>query len=211
MNKRFTYLKRNGEASRPVSLSVAMSVAQLRVLPGKGPFHLTRNEVQGPERSRTEVLRRLRAALKGGQVGNVFQVFDAKGPVFRIREIQPAWKTIDTNGNAKADKAWSAAKAVFGNVGFLGAYVCKTIAGSGQMSQHSYGNALDIGAPTMDDLYRIWDYFVLHHDDYDIDHAIVDRKIWTAGQGTHAYTGERHYHVHIDFIPQYSGRCGVRP
>lgn len=211
--KRFIYLKFDGTPSKEVSLPVAMSVAGMRVIKGRGPFQLARDEIKGPKRTRLDVLSKLRNALKKGKVGSVYQVFKGDGkPVFRVREVQPAYRVEDTNGNAKADRAWSAAKAYFGPISFLGAYVCKTIVGSGgTMSQHSYGNAVDIGAPTMDDLERIWDYFVAHADEYDIDHAIVNKKIWTRGADTHYYSGETHYHVHLDFTPQFYGRCGVKP
>jgi len=215
--KRFVYLHKDGTPSSPKALPIVMSVAALRVLPGRGPFRLYQNEDEGPPRSRVEVLRRLRAALRHGDVGDVYQVRDRdKRPVFRVRESKPYLKVIDTNGNAKADRAWTAAVAnakagVFANVTFLGAYVCKLIIGGGGVrSQHSYGNALDIGAPTMADLYRIAHWYVDRADEFDLEHVIVDDRVWTRGIGWHHYTGERHYHVHLDFNPQLSGQCGVR-
>lgn len=212
MSKRFVYLKHDETSSRLVSLAVAMSVAALRIVAGRGPFRLKQNGVEGPERTRTEVLRRLRAALRRGEIGDVYQVFDGKhAPVLRIREAKPPLVVIDTNGNAKADLAWSAAKATFAKITFLGSYVCKLIiGGGGSRSQHSYGNALDIGAPTMSDLYRIANWFVDRANEYDLEHVIVDDRIWSRGVGWHHYTGERHYHVHLDFTPNLSGPCGVK-
>lgn len=212
MKKRFQYLKRDKTNSRLVSLPIVMSVAALRVVLGLGPFTLEVNGVAGPERDRTELLRRLRAQLKHGDIGDAYQVFKrGHQPVFRVREAKPPLVVINTNGNAKADYAWSLVKAAFPYVTFLGSYVCKLIiGGGGARSQHSYGNAVDIGARTMEELRSIFYFAIAHAEELNLEHAIVGDQVWTRGEGIHHYGGEYHYHVHLDFNPQYDGQCGVR-
>jgi hypothetical protein len=78
------------------------------------------------------------------------------------------------------------------------------------MSQHSYGNAVDFGRDSMDELYDLAYYLVAHATELDLAHVIVDDRIWEPGHGWGSYGGDRHYHVHADFLPQYSGSCGVR-
>jgi len=124
--------------------------------------------------------------------------------------MKPAIHIMNTNGNAKADKAWSYGKTEYKDCSFLGSYVCKYISGSSSMSQHSYGNAVDFGRDSMSQLYDLAHYLLDHANELDLEHVIVDDKIWTRGYGWSHYSGDRHYHVHVDFNPQYSGSCGVR-
>jgi len=210
--KRFVYFRRDDTPSQPVTLLKTMLAAGRALDSGAGPFTLTQDGdvVRSGGWTRVETLERLRGRLWRGDVGPVYRVRDqAADIVFRVREVVPAVKVIDINGNDKADFYWSALKAEFPDAQFAGAYVCKNIIGNG-ISQHSFGNADDVGAKTMAELERIADWSVAHADEFDLEHVIVNRRIWTRGQGWHAYTGETHYHVHVDFYPAYSGSCGVR-
>ena len=130
-----------------------------------------------------------------------------------VRKVTPPLSIIDTNGNLKADTWWSAVNAEFAEYHprFAGAYVCKSIAGSGGTpSQHSYGNAVDIFFDTFQDQERVAAWAVAHADEFSLEHVISGDRIWTRGVGWHAYTGDYHAHLHVDFNPQFSGRCGVK-
>lgn len=159
--------------------------------------------------ARPWILKGLERNLKSGSVGPTFRIWQGGKVQFVCRETVPAVKIVDTNGNNRADKAWSYGKAEYPDCSFLGAYVCKHIAGTYTMSQHSYGNAVDFGRDSMSQLYDLA-YFLLGTPDLDLQHVIVDDRIWTRGVGWSHYGGDRHYHVHVDFTPSYSGGCGVR-
>jgi hypothetical protein len=209
--RQFVYAKKNGAPSKPVGLRAVMAVALLRTVIGGGPFDLTQDgEALRQDVSRKIVLDRLKTQLEHGEVGPAYRVRNPKKVVFSVRETKPAWEVIDTNGNDKADAAWGAVKMVFPKVRFLGAYVCKYIAGSNNLSQHSYGNALDIGAGSMAELERIADWFQDHSEEFHLEHIIVNRSIWTHGVGWRYYGGDTHYHVHLDFTPSQFGSCGVK-
>jgi hypothetical protein len=212
MSREWMILNRSGWGG-PYELSKVDLAAAARLHQGDGPFQRKRNRKNaGGPKKRAEALTSLHDALKRGDIGNVFSIHDRKDKeVFRVREVEAAVKVIDTSGNDKADLCWSEVKAQFPNVTFLGAYVCKTIVGTNTRSQHSYGNAVDFGSATMAQLHIIADWIVAHHTEYDIQTVIVDQQVWNPVDHWHAYTGERHHHVHADFIPSYSGPCGVKP
>lgn len=208
----FIYRKQNGDPSKRVSKS-AMVEAAGRAMDQKkdGPFTLKKNEGDaGPERQRFEIMDALRRQGRHAKPGDTFRIRSERTGkvVFTTRAAQAPEKVIDTTGNDKIDKVWTAAKEEFKNISFLGAYVCKSIIGSGgTLSQHSYGNAVDIGAATMANLVDIAHWMVAHANELELEHVIVGNDIWTRGQGWHAYTGEYHYHVHVDCNPNQSGGC----
>ncbi len=210
MAREFQNIKPNGEWSNHNSLDETMVAARKQVPRLLFPYRLTKNGKKVRSGQRRWVLNGLEKGLRDGKVGDVFRLWGDGKVRFTAREVVPAVHIIDTNGNAKADKAWSYGKAQFPDCSFLGAYVCKHIAGSWVMSQHSYGNAVDFGRDSMDELYDLAYWLVAHADDLDLAHVIVDDRIWEPGSGWHSYGGDRHYHVHVDFLPQYSGLCGVR-
>jgi len=211
MDRRFVYTLKDGGYSKAVTLAKVRTMAALRVIPAAGPFTLTvdgENVRYGV--TRVKVLKAFKHGLQVGKVGPVYRIRDTKDVVFGAREVVPAIKQLDTNGNDKADAYWSAVKAEFPNITFLGSYVCKYIAGSTNMSQHSYGNAVDLNGGSMAFLEQIANWDVAHADELHLEHVIVNRRIWTRGWGWASYGGETHFHVHVDFLPSYSGSCGVR-
>lgn len=210
MTQEFQNVKPNGEWSNHNSLAQTMGAARGQIPFGLRPYTLKKNGKILVKGARKFVLARLEANLRHGKVGDDYSIWAGKRIRFRCREVKPAYQVIDTNGNDKADRAWGAAVTVFRNISFLGAYVCKHISGSYNMSQHSYGNALDIGADSMTDLNDIAQWFVSHAVEFDLQHVIVGDRIWTRGSGWHYYGGDYHYHVHLDFNPNFSGSCGVR-
>jgi hypothetical protein len=210
MAREFVIMRRDGWGPH-VSLTEMLRRGRAATKPGRR-YQLTKNgEPIGNRRRRYLALAALARQARFGRIGSTYALRDDDSAVFRTREAKPAVTVINTNGNRKADVAWSYVKAKYPRVRFLGAYVCKYISGSGgAMSQHSYGNAVDIGADTMAQLYDIAYDLVRHEGVLDLENVIVDDRIWTRGVGWHAYGGDRHYHCHTDFTPSLSGACGVR-
>ena len=214
-SREFIYSKLDGSASKPATLTTVMGVAGKRLISGNGPFTLTKDgDSVVSDAARMVTLRKLRRRLSTGGVGPTYRVRDHKDDViFRVRETEPAIRVINTNGNDKADVYWSTIIATFPQYHprFAGAYVCKSILGSGgNPSQHSYGNAVDIFFDSFAHQEDATDWVVAHADELHIEHAISGRRIWTRGQGWSYYGGEYHSHLHVDFNPSFSGSCGVR-
>lgn len=210
MTKEFMYVKPNNEWSTRKDLTATMQAARAQTPFALRPYVLKKDGKVLRRGQRAWILRGLRRALEKGEVGSTYRIWGGGDLLFQAREVVPAVHIIDTNGNDKADKCWSYGKAQFPDCSFLGAYVCKHIAGTWTMSQHSYGNAVDFGRNSMDELYDLAYYLLSHSDELSLQHVIVDDRIWTRGVGWSNYGGDRHYHVHADFTPQYSGSCGVR-
>ena len=214
MSRQFVFAKKDGTASHPTGFSFAMAAASRHLIAGRGEFRLKKNdEDTGPRRQRLATLAKLAKRVRAGEVGDTFRVYDRdETMVFRIREAKPPLVIVDTNGNDKADFAWSSVKAQFPSIWFLGAYVCKNILGTSTHSQHSYGDAVDIGASAQFVLEEIANWCVARADELQLEHVIVGAMVWTRGVGWHAYTGEYHAHVHLDFHPNVdpSLPCGVR-
>lgn len=209
MAREFTYIKPDGTWVTKRSIGDTMDAAKNQMPRRLKPYTLVKDGRKIRRGQRLWVLRGLRKALEDGKPGPTYRIWGDGRFLFACRETVPALHVINTSGNKKADLAWSVGKAEFPDVSFLGAYVCKQIVGSYQMSQHSYGNAVDFGRDSMDELYDLA-YYLLGHNELDLQHVIVDDRIWTRGVGWSHYGGNRHYHVHVDFTPQYSGYCGVR-
>ncbi len=206
LGREFTFVKPDGTWATKRTLQQTLDAAKNQMPNGLKPYTLKKDQKVIRRGTRLFVLRGFKKAL---EVGPTFRIWGGGNLLFTARETVPAVHIIDTNGNDKADRAWSVGKAEFPDCSFLGAYVCKHIAGTWSMSQHSYGNAVDFGRDSMDELYDLA-YFLLGVPTLDLQHVIVDDRIWTRGVGWSHYSGDRHYHVHVDFTPQYSGSCGVR-
>lgn len=210
MVKEFTYIKPDGTWSVHKPIGDVMEAARNQCNIGLRPYTLKKDDKVLRRGTRKYVLRGLRKVLEDGKVGPTYRIWGHGDLLFTCREAVPSVNIIDTNGNDKADRCWSWGKAQYKDCSFLGAYVCKHISGTWVMSQHSYGNAVDFGRDSMPELWDLAHYLVAHADELDIQHCIVDDMIWTSGYSWSHYSGDRHYHVHADFTPQYSGACGVR-
>lgn len=210
MAREYQNIKPDGSWSNHKSLGETMDAAGKQIPRHLKVYRLTKNGKKVRDGQRKWVLNGLERGLRSGKVGDVYRLW-ADGRVrFTAREAVPAVHIIDTNGNDKADRCWSWGKNQFPDCSFLGAYVCKYVVGSYTHSQHSYGNGVDFGRDSMDELYDLAYYLVAHANELDLAHVIVDDRIWEPGRGWSSYSGDRHYHVHADFLPQYSGSCGVR-
>ena len=210
MAREFMFIKPDGDWSVHKPIGDVMDAAKNQVNQRLTPYTLKKDDKVIRRGARPYVLRGLRKTLEEGKPGPTERVWGRGDLLFVCRETVPAIHIIDTNGNANADRCWSVGKAEYPDCSFLGAYVCKHIAGTWTMSQHSYGNAVDFGRDSMAELYDLAHYLVAHADEIALDHCIVDDVIWTHGYGWSHYSGDRHYHVHADFLPQHSGECGVR-
>lgn len=212
-DRQFVYLRRNGQPSGSQSIGHLLAFARARILVSLGPFILKQDEETiGTDLDRGRVIERLTHRLEVGDVGPTYRVRGRRGVVFGAREVVPPVRVIDTNGNHASDLYWSTIVATFPQYHprFAGSYVCKDIAGSSTLSQHSYGNAVDVFFDTSAHQEAVANWVVAHADDVKAEHVISLRRIWTRGVGWHPYTGETHYHLHVDFFPNYSGPCGVR-
>lgn len=210
----FVYQKKDGTPSKPVGLGVVLQAARNRITTGDGPFTLT---VDGePVRKnlmRKDALDLLERKLTNGDVGPIWRVRNGMNEVvFRVREVVPSIKPIDIAGNAKADFYWGWVKQNFPSALFLGAYVCKFIAGTSTKSQHSFGNAVDFSLTTQAAMTSAAHFVVANTDLLNAEHVIVGDTIWSKGSGWSHYSGDFHYHVHVDFSPNCSSSlpCGIR-
>lgn len=216
--RQWLVLSRSKGYKGPYGLTRTMAVAGVRLVTGRGPWRLVTWSMEdpdkdsGPLRARADSLTNLRRRLSAGGVGDVFSLKRADGTEdFRAREAQPAVNLIDTNGNDAVDKVFSFEKAAFPNISYLGSYNCRYIAGSNTLSQHAYGNAVDVSAPTMAEMRGIAGWVVAHGEELSPKHVIVADSIWTHGSGWSHYGGDYHWHVHVDCDPNFSGPCGVKP
>lgn len=210
MAREFQNIKPDGSWSNHNSLEETMKAARRQCKSGLRPYALTRNGNKLVRGFRYWVLRRLERVMRKGDVGDVYRIWGSGKLLFTCREVKPAIKIIDTSGNFKADRCWSWGKNKYPDCSYLGAYVCKNIAGSYKLSQHSYGNAIDFGRDNMDELWDLAHFLVSSHVELALEHVIVANRIWGRTYGWQSYGGQYHYHVHADFAPQQYGSCGVK-
>lgn len=213
-DREYVFRTKDDRWSKPVGLARHMTSARQRVLVKDQPFTLTQDgDRLSKGVKRDTVLDRYKTAIENRELGATFRIRDRKDNVaFAGRSCQDQPKRIDINGNAKADEFWSwlvheyaAYRPRFG-----GSYVCKHIAGSSYMSQHSYGNAVDAFFGSIAQQEVVFRDVANRKAPVPIAHAISLGRIWEPGTGIHSYGGIRHYHLHCDFLPQQSGSCGVR-
>lgn len=205
---------------KDLGLAMHMGIVASHVVSGHGPFSLTQDgQPLGGEGHRIAILARYRKAISHREVGAVFRIRKGNGDVVVAgRATVDSFHMIDTNGNDLADLYWSWIVDQYSDwhPRFGGAYVCKHVAGSWVLSQHSYGNACDVFFDTIAHQEHVFDDIrnggCARHSapPVRVCHAISLRRIWEPDSGTHAYTGETHYHLHADFCPQCSGACGVK-
>lgn len=208
--------KRQDSYSKPSGMTLLMTAATVRVVAGTGPFDLTQDgEVVAQDKSRGDVLSLFKQAISHREIGSVFRIRKGNENVsftsraVRIDEVSDA---NTTNGNEHADIYWNWIRTEFSEYHprYAGSYVCKYVAGSTVLSQHSYGNAVDVFFDSIAHQEAVWNEIRQGKCPVPVAHAISLRHI-TDGQGNvSSYGGETHYHLHADFLPQYSGACGVR-
>jgi hypothetical protein len=86
----------------------------------------------------------------------------------------------------------------------MGTHVIKNVAGTSTPSEHSYGNAIDIGG-TGKTLAEVASWAVAHAAKLGLSQVIYQTSIWTSESGWHPYTGVPHTtHVHLSGPLTYS-------
>ena len=215
MDRQYVFRMANDHWSKPVGLARHMGSARTRVVEKQGPFVLTQDgDAISKPLKKEGVLDRYRKAVEGRELGSTMRIRKKnKDVAFTGKSCKDRPDEIDTNGNHNADEFWTWVVNTYPQYKprFAGSYVCKSIAGSGGVrSQHSYGNAVDIFFDTITHQEVVFRDVANGKSPVRVAHAISLSRIWEPGVGIHAYTGIRHYHLHTDYIPQYSGACGVR-
>jgi hypothetical protein len=209
----FVYKRPNNEVSAPVSVDDVMAVARTRVDSGAGPFDLKRDDLLvRTDVSRADELKALRRRMGIAAVGETLRARDGRGDlVLWVRAVAGA-PVDSTNGNEHADEFfnWIVGEFAQYHPRFAGSYVCKSVAGTSTPSQHSYGNADDFFFDSIEHQRAVFAAVVRGECPVPIAHAISEDHIWD-GRGTVShYSGEFHSHLHTDYLPQFSGSCGVR-
>jgi hypothetical protein len=216
-DREYVFRTKDDRWSKPVGLAKHMSSARQRVLVKQQPFTVTQDgDKLSKQVKRETALDRYQTAIENRELGATFRIRRAtKGQdvVFTGRPVKDKPDTIDINGNKNADEFWTWIVNTYPQYHprFAGSYVCKTIIGSGgQRSQHSYGNADDVFFGSLAQQDVVFMDIVHGKCPVRVAHAISRNRIWEPGSGIHAYGGVYHGHLHADFLPQYSGSCGVR-
>lgn len=214
MGRLFSVLTDSSGWGVPMSIDKALAIVDKAIIRGEGPFQRRKNhQDDGIPRKRLRALLGLRWSLGQGRIGDTFGMRDGNGVrQVLVREVEKAVNVIDTSGNVKADVYWTYVKQVWPKALFLGAYVCKFIVGTNEHSQHSYGNAVDFSLPTQAAMELAAKDIVARADKLNIERVIVGDRGWQRGVGWFHYSGDYHYHVHVDFTPNFPSTlpCGVR-
>lgn len=210
----YVYERAGGGVSNPQGLASSLLVAKARIDVGEGPFKGLLDGHPMFEGDRQKTLRRLRAVAAHMSVGETLRVRrEGKDDVeFWLRAVEEDIPYVDINGNDHADEFWSWIVARYPQYRprFAGAYVCKSISGSSSPSQHSYGNAVDVFFESIEAQRIVFGDITHGKCPVPIANAISERLIWQPSDGLDPYGGDPHYHLHCDFLPSYSGGCGVR-
>src|SRR5262245_12122656 len=212
--REYVFRKADGNWSKPVGLTKHMTVAKDRVLTKDSTFILTQDGDRITRKvKRDTVLDRYKQAIENRELGATFRIrTDDGGVSFTGRAIKEQPDAIDINGNAHADQFWGWIVNTYPafHPRFGGSYVCKYISGTAERSQHAFGNAVDVWFDTMTHQNSVFKDIEAGKCPVSVAHAISGNRIWEPGSGEHGYTGEYHSHLHTDYIPNYSGACGVR-
>lgn len=211
--REYRFRKTDGDWSRDLGLDELMGVARNQVEPGHAPYVVNQDGVPiTTNLPRDEALKKFRRAISNREIGPVFRIRDDRDVQFTARATQTLSDADTTNGNEHADVFFNFIRARFEDYDprFAGSYVCKLVVGSNTRSQHSYGNADDFFFDTLDHQDRVADEAVTMRTELNLAHLISRQRIWTPEDGWHSYGGDYHAHIHADFLPQFTGECGVK-
>lgn len=206
--------RRQDDWSRNVDLERLMETAKTKVVTGTGPFSLIENGDQiGGNKTRSELLSRFQGAISNREPGSTFRVRNKDGNVvLTARAVEALSDADSTNGNAHADKFWNWVRLEYRafEPRYAGAYVCKTVSGSSTLSQHSYGNAVDVFFDTLAHQHDVYTAIKNGKCPVPMNLAICERHDWSPSAGETPYGGDFHGHLHAQFQPTFTGTCGVR-
>jgi hypothetical protein len=213
-DREYVFRTRENNWSKPVGLARHMTYARDRVEAKEGPFTLTQDgDVLSRKVKRETVLDRYRQAVENRELGATFRIRKRNDDVaFAGRSCREKPDRIDINGNDKADEFWTWIVNTYPTYKprFAGSYVCKSVAGTSSPSQHSFGNAVDVFFDTLAHQEIVFRDITNGKAPVPVAHTISLGRIWEPSTGIRSYSGIRHYHGHTDFLPQYSGACGIR-
>lgn len=210
MTKEYIWYQPDGDIGGRGDLKALRQAAAERIDPGRKYILSVDGEPIGNPVARATVLDHLERRAAHSDVGHTFRVKpEGKPACFKFRVVEPLHVPVEpVNGNVKANAFWQALNDSLGSTisHEAGSYVCKPD------SQHRYGNALDVFFKSFAEQERAAAWAVAHADELDIEHVISGDRIWTRGVGWHAYTGEYHAHLHVDFMPNFNQSlpCGIR-
>jgi len=168
----------------------------------------------GPWRKRSDIVERVEGRMKRMGVGPklIVQRFSDREQL-GIREIEAAPAIPDLGAAPEIEKIHAAVWAEF-DVRSGGLWLCRYIDGTKTVSKHGYlddtgpvqwrGAAEDIFVIDggMEDLKLVAEFIVSGTKNGALEAAtvIVDQTIWTPAAGWHLYTGDRHFHTHVDVV-----------
>jgi hypothetical protein len=188
----------------------------VKLLPETGPYRIREahefgEDAWGPWRPLNQTLKRVKVRMVNAPLGTKLVIAPTEGDSYTIRKVEIAPPIIDTVGNERIDRIYTL---VFRNYSFAqnwGIFNCRPVAGSSTWSQHSWANALDVGASTMDQLWTIANRLVEEQKEgRDLEGivytVICGNRIWRKDLGWNPYTGIYHTHVHVDAYPNFDGR-----
>jgi len=139
--------------------------------------------------------------LGGGDSGSDYSggtSFDPlKGGRYPIQDPTPAPLPNPGVATPEIQRAYDEIWSRWPGVSNLGTHVVKNISGTSTPSQHSYGNAIDIGG-TDGQLTEIASWAARRAAALGLSQVIFKDRIWTTEQGWHSYTAGGHEtHVHL--------------
>lgn len=207
--------KPNGKLSPRYTFYGALFRLRHRVRDAGRVAHISRNHGKdwGPERTPLEVFKIMRHEAKNAPVGMVWQIKLGNGNIIHFRKVHYNPPVTDTAGNDRIDKVYTEMFSKWAKLENWGICVCKDIAGTSTISQHSYCNALDTHG-SQQQMFEISRWLVANQDNLSVNTVIFNRQAWSrATPFWHEYDGVNPHtdHVHVDCAPPGSGHpsaCG---
>lgn len=216
---KFLVTRPGGELTDPIHAPQAVDLLE-RYMHPRGPWWRQKmaGDEWGPHREDWNALRdRAAARLRKMAPGDRLMVDGEYGAyVYVAHAIDPEPPLINTEGNDRIDAIWTWSRAWCRehNVTMRSGGCCvkKNVAGTSDPSQHNPwvpdgSNAVDIFLATMalevemaEDAVR-----AARRGELPLGRAIVANRIWDPVQDWHGYTGEYHWHDHLEGRPEQSG------
>lgn len=158
-------------------------------------------------RSLVTSLHILRHAMARAHVGAVWRIRPVghKVSVWKMKkvDIDPAVKA-DTEGTNAIDIIVGSTLKHFPAVGLGGIYVCRYIAGTSSLSQHAYGNAVDLmGSAGLLDSVARWQYGLARKGWLPLSQLLWRGHDWFSGASVY----DHYNHIHDSGKPYLGGGC----
>lgn len=191
----------------PKSMDLAIDVVGDAMRRHHGPFQLKRpgEALWGVRLPLATALHRMRVGVK--HHGGVWRIHPTRhhSATWKMRriDINPA-KYAPTEGTQSIDIIIASTVYRFPGIRIAGIYTCRTILGTNTLSQHAYGNAVDlVGTTALMDQVAQWQYGMARRG-----FLPLAQLIWRGHEWFHGGTVYDHYnHIHDTGSPMYSGGC----